>query len=106
MDALKPDLRAVKIGMILPLTGDFSSYGSESLEAALYGIEQFNKHLESTGQDWYLDPVVEDTATNPVQSLEKIQNLRAKNIELVLGYTSGSLNAVKSYADSNAMMAF
>ena len=106
MDALKPDLRAVKIGMILPLTGDFSSYGSESLEAALYGIEQFNKHLESTGQDWYLDPVVEDTATNPVQSLEKIQNLRAKNIELVLGYTSGSLNAVKSYADSNAMMVF
>ena len=45
MDALKPDLRAVKIGMILPLTGDFSSYGSESLEAALYGIEQFNKEF-------------------------------------------------------------
>ena len=53
LDTINPDLRAVKIGMILPLTGDFSSYGSESQKAALYGIEQFNKHLESTGQDWY-----------------------------------------------------
>ena len=106
LDDKKSDLRAVKIGMILPLTGDFSSYGSESMEAALYGIDQFNKYLESTDQDWYLDPVVEDTATNPVQALEKIQNLRAKNIELVLGYTSGSLNAVQSYANSNGVMVF
>ncbi|MDI1495296.1 MAG: ABC-type branched-chain amino acid transport system, periplasmic component [Cenarchaeum symbiont of Oopsacas minuta] len=100
------DLQAIKIGMILPLTGDFSSYGSESREAALYGIKEFNKYLVSIDQNWYLDPVIEDTATNPVQALEKIQNLRAKNIELVLGYTSGSTNAVRSYVDSNNMMVF
>ena len=98
---------AVKIGIMLPLTGDLSSHGEENLLGTTFGIEDFNKYLKDAGEDWYLEAVIEDTATNPVQALEKIQNLRAKNIELVVGpESSSSTSSVLQYADSNDMIIF
>ena len=98
---------AVKIGIMLPLTGDLSSHGEENLMGAMFGIKTFNKYLKDAGEDWYLEAITEDTATNPVQALDKIQNLRAKNIELVMGpETSSSTSSVLQYADNNNMIIF
>ncbi|MDI1495294.1 MAG: ABC-type branched-chain amino acid transport system, periplasmic component [Cenarchaeum symbiont of Oopsacas minuta] len=98
---------AVEIGVLLPLTGDLSSHGEENLQGTLYAVEEFNEYLKEMGKDWYLKTVIEDTATNPVQALEKIQNLKAKNIELVIGpETSSSTSSVLQYADNNNMVIF
>ena len=97
----------VKIGIMLPLTGDLSSHGEENLMGAMFGIDTFNKYLKDAGEDWQLVAIEEDTATNPVQALDKIQNLRAKNIELVMGpETSSSTSSVLQYADNNNMIIF
>ena len=82
---------SVQIGAILPITGDLSTYGLESKVAAELAVEDFNAHLdESTDAEWRLDIVVEDTGSNPVNALEKLSALHAKNIKVVLGPLSSA----------------
>ena len=57
------------------------------------------------GQTWTLDIQIEDTATDPVKALEKLQELNAKGIGIIVGpQTSGETRNIKGYADSNNML--
>ncbi len=100
---LLPDV--VEIGAMLPATGDWSSHGSDNVIATRLALGDFNDHLESIGAPWRMDLVVEDTQTDPVVALEKIQSLNSKGIKLVVGAeTSAELHHIKPYADSNGML--
>lgn len=97
----------VTIGLILPLTGDLASKGHENWEGSKFGLEQFNKYLEDTGEPWQLNMVSEDSATSPVVALEKLTSLKAKGIDIVVGpETSSNIRNLKGYADSNNMLLF
>ncbi len=95
----------VKIGLILPLTGDLATHGEENWEGSKLGVFDFNKHLEKLGALWTLKMVSEDSATSPVIALEKLTALNAKGISIVVGVeTSSNIRNIKGYADSNNML--
>ncbi|WP_316505325.1 ABC transporter substrate-binding protein [Nitrosopumilus sp.] len=95
----------VTIGLILPLTGDLATHGIENHEGSKFGVEEFNKHLESIGASWHLKMISEDSATNPVIALEKLSALNAKGIGIVVGpETSSNIRNIKGYSDSNNML--
>ncbi len=95
----------VNIGMLLPATGDIASHGEDSIIASRLGVEDFNAYLRDAGETWQMNLVGEDTQTDPIIALEKIQSLNSKGIKLILGTeTSAELINVKSYADSNDML--
>ncbi len=97
----------IKIGLILPLTGDLSSKGNENWEGSKFGISEFNKYLQEIDAPWHLKMVSEDSATNPVVALEKLSSLKAKGIDLVMGpETSSNIKNLKGYSDSNNMLLF
>ncbi len=95
----------IKIGSILPLTGDLASHGGHNLAATKLGVDDFNSHLESLNAPWSLKLVSEDSATSPVVALEKLTSLYAKNIDIVIGpETSSNIRNMKGYADSNNIL--
>ena len=95
----------VSIGVVLPATGDLSSHGQDNNIAVQLAADDLNEHLDSVGAGWNVNLVVEDSQTDPVIALEKIQSLNSKGIKFILGTeTSAELRNVKQYADSNGMM--
>ena len=97
----------VTIGMITSLTGDLSFLGLETSEAAKLAVDDFNKYLKDTDASWRLKLVIEDSATSPVQSLEKLTSLYSKGIDVVVGLpTSAGLRNMAGYAESNNILLF
>ena len=97
----------VKIGLILPLSGDLASHGNENWEGSKFAVTEFNKYLKEIKAPWHLTMVSEDSATNPVVALEKLSSLKAKGIDLVVGpETSSNVRSLKGYSDSNNMLLF
>ena len=95
----------INIGVIYPLTGDLAERGTHRLAGAELGAADFNAYLESIGANWQIILNVEDTETKPTASLEKVQLLHAKGINLVIGPAgSGNVLSVKPYADQNNML--
>lgn len=95
----------VTVGVMLPATGDLASHGQDNRIATELALVDFNAYLDEKGADWEMDLVVEDTQTDPVVALEKIQSLNSKGVSLILGTeTSAELRNIKSYADTNNMM--
>ena len=95
----------VNVGVMLPATGDLSSHGRDNHIAVKFAAADFNDYLESKAAHWRINLIVEDTQTDPIIALEKIQSLNSKGVNLILGTeTSAELRNVKSYADSNNIM--
>ena len=101
----QPLTGTITIGSLLPLTGDLGSYGENSRSAIELAENDFTAYLAKMGQTWTLDIQIEDTATDPVKALEKLQELNAKGIGIIVGpQTSGETRNIKGYADSNNML--
>jgi len=95
----------ITMGAILPLTGISSSLG-ESEGAALHiAVNDVNDYFSSINSSNRVELIVEDTQTNPTVSLEKLKQLEAKNIKIVIGpATSAELQAVTDYANENGIL--
>ena len=95
----------VTIGGLFPLTGDASSIGTDTREAALLAVEDFNAYLSQQGAQWQLAMTAEDTATNPVIALEKFQTLSAQGVTAVVGpFGSAQVQNIKGYSDTNDLL--
>ena len=95
----------VRIGALVPLSGDGSANGADVSVSLELAEAAFNRYLQESGVEWTLDITVEDTSTSPVVALEKLTGLKAKGISAVVGtYSSAELHNVKGYADSNEML--
>ncbi|ABK77249.1 ABC-type branched-chain amino acid transport system, periplasmic component [Cenarchaeum symbiosum A] len=95
----------IDIGLVLPATGDVSWHGYDNGLAAQLALEDFNRYLDKIDAGWEFNLVVEDSQSDPVVALEKIQSLNSKGIKLVLGTeTSAELRNVRNYAESNGML--
>ncbi len=95
----------VTIGILLPLTGDLATHGTENLEGTKLGIADFNSHLAEAGAGWSLKALAEDSATSPVIALERLASLYARGVPVVIGpIASSSIQNIKGYADSNNML--
>ena len=97
----------ITTGAILPLTGSLSSHGEENWAATVLAVDDFNAYLAGKGAGWSLGVVVEDSQTSPAAALEGLRKHFSRGIEIVFGpETSGNLQGVKGYADSNGILLF
>ena len=96
----------VQIAILLPLTGGLSSHGEQMNYAAELAVADFNEYLAEKGMTWQLSAVSEDTATNPVSALEKVQALHAKGVDIIVGPAgSDQLRGILGYMNDNNMIA-
>lgn len=95
----------VTLGAILPLTGSTSSLGESEEEALRIAVKDVNNYFFKINSSTRIELVVEDTQTNPTMSLEKLKQLAAKGIRIVIGpATSAELEAIGDYANENGIL--
>ncbi|MFL6381237.1 MAG: penicillin-binding protein activator [Nitrososphaeraceae archaeon] len=97
--------QTVTIGALLPITGVSSSLGESEVAALKIATKDINEYLFKTHSSIGIKLVIEDTQSNPSVSLEKLKQLAAKGIKIVIGpATSAAVQGVKDYADKNGII--
>lgn len=95
----------VKIGALLPLTGDLSTFGKRNQGALQLAIEDINNFAEIVGSKFRFQLVVEDTGTDPQTARSRIEALAAQGVKLYVGpMSSGEVSQVKPFADANKLV--
>lgn len=95
----------ITIGALIPITGEVSSMGNDMRVAIGLAVNDFNNYLASNGAEWRLGVFIEDTATNPVITLEKVQTMHSRGIDLFVGpFTSANTQNIKGYTDANGLL--
>ena len=64
-----------------------------------------NAYFSKTNSKTRVGLIIEDTQSNPANSLERLKNLAAKGIRIVIGpATSADVQAVEDYANENGIL--
>jgi branched-chain amino acid transport system substrate-binding protein len=93
------------IGVLLPLSGDFSESGEASRIAIEVAADDINDYFTSIGSDYRVRLHIEDTTTDPAVALEKLKALDAQGIRMVIGPgSSAELEAIRAYADEHGII--
>jgi len=97
--------QSVTIGALLPLTGAWSSVGESEDAAEKIAIKDVNQYFSKNKSNIRIGLIVEDTRTDPATSLEKLHDLAAKGIRIVIGpATSAELKELQDYADEKGIL--
>ena len=97
--------QSITLGALLPLTGASSSLGESEDAAIKIAIKNVNEYFSKSNSNTRVGLIVEDTQTNPAISLEKLKDLAAKGVRIVIGPgTSAEIQEVKDYADKNGIL--
>ena len=95
----------VKIGALLPLTGDLASFGKRNQGALQLAVEDINSFAEAAGSKFRFRLVVEDTGTDPQVARSRIEALAAQGVKLFVGpMSSAEVSQVKPFADANKLV--
>ncbi len=95
----------VTIGMMLPLTGAGSSNGESTKAAVDIALEDINHYLADIGSALNITLDIQDTQTDSLIAKEKLADMKAKGVQLVIGpYSSAEVAAIKDDADQNGML--
>lgn len=95
----------IPIGVILTLTGDFSSYGVRAQATAKIAESEINAYVTSLGIPTTFKFYYEDYETKPDVALQRLQDLYARGVKVVIGgMTSGAMKSIDSYADTNKIL--
>ena len=82
-----------------------SSLGESEDAAIKIAIKDVNEYFSKSNSNTRVGLIIEDTQTNPAISLEKLQDLAAKGVRIVIGPgTSAEIQEVKDYADKNGIL--
>jgi len=100
-----PELQEIKLGALVPLTGDWASQGEGSNAGLEVARDDVNGFLENIGSGWRVNLTTEDTGTDPANALKKLENMSNSGIRLVIAATSSSeLDATRGYANANGII--
>ena len=95
----------IVIGVLVPLTGDWSSKGLNFNAAIALAAEDTNANLASTGSGKKVRLLVEDTGTDPIVASEKIKKLQQEGVRMVVGpASSAEIASVKDWADQHGVI--
>lgn len=95
----------ITIGHIVPLTGDLSLYGNDSKAAVDIAVDNYNEYLDTLGVGWDIEVAHENSQSSPAIALEKLTDLKARGIDVVIGpYASSNVRALAGYVESNNML--
>jgi branched-chain amino acid transport system substrate-binding protein len=95
----------IPIGVLLPLTGDFASYGARGKACVELAESEINSFVKSAGLPVTFKFYYENTETKADIALQKVQTLAAKGVKVVTGLLcSADIQAIKGYADTNKIV--
>jgi len=95
----------IPIGILMPLTGDFASYGARGKACVELAESEIKSFVQSAGLPVTFKFYYEDTETKSDVALQKVQTLAAKGVKVVTGLLcSADIQAIKAYADSNKIV--
>ena len=96
------EAQEIRIGVLLPITGDWSSQGAISNVALGIADDDVNRFLKDIGSSWRVNLTTVDTGTDPKTALRELKNLGGQGIRLVIAAVSSSeLYAMNDYANAN-----
>jgi branched-chain amino acid transport system substrate-binding protein len=97
--------QTVTLGALLPLSGASASLGESEDAAIKIATKDVNEYFSKSNSNTRVGLIIEDTQTNPAISLQKLQDLAAKGVRIVIGPgTSAEIQTVKDYADKNGIL--
>jgi branched-chain amino acid transport system substrate-binding protein len=95
----------IPIGVLLTLTGDFSSYGVRAQATTKVAESEINAYVAALGLPTTFKFYYEDFETKPDVALQRLQDLYARGVKVVIGgMTSGAMKQIASYADTNKIL--
>lgn len=93
------------IGVLVPLTGDWSSKGQNFNAAITLAAEDTNANLATTGSGKRVRLLVEDTGTDPAVASEKIKKLQQQGARIIVGpASSAEIANVKDWAEQHEVI--
>jgi branched-chain amino acid transport system substrate-binding protein len=94
----------LRIGALLPLSGDATGIGRSAQAALAVANDDINTFLATINSDTRIRFVPLDTRTDPATALDDLKALHAQGIQVVIGpYSSAEVNATWRYAYENNM---
>lgn len=99
------DWKIIPVGALLNRTGSGNSLGESADTVLNYAIADVNDYLEDNFAFFTLELHREDTGTDSLRALQKLQALHAQGIKVVIGpQTSAEASALRAYAEQNDMI--
>lgn len=100
------EVREIKIGALLSLTGENANYGTRSLHGALWAVEKINQRGGLGGVPIHL--VIADTKSNPKDAVSAYRKLvDSDGVQIVVGdIISGTTLAVAPLAQREKVLLF
>lgn len=95
-----PPQAQLKVGALVPLTGRLAEIGQTAVATLEVSKDDFQKNYPVT-----MELVIEDTGSDPVQALQKLQVLQQQGIRVVVGpFGSEEVSAVLPFANQNQIL--
>ena len=95
----------VYVGLLLPLTGGYSSVGVQINAATALAVSDFNDYLDNKSAGWDMFMFQENTQSDPVEALERAQALHSRGVGILFGPAGSSrVQSVMEYVNSNNMI--
>ena len=90
------------IGAILPKSGSFASTGIPTITALKIAEQDVNEFFQKTNSSMRVKLQIEDSKTNPSETLNAIKRLHKANAKILVGpMTSAAVNAIINYTNEN-----
>jgi len=98
----QPESKEIKIGVILPLTGDLAEPGTKAFDGIKLAIDNYNETIP----DKPIKLIAEDSRANPKDGVNAINKLISVNhVKLIIGdITSGVTLAIAPIAEKNRVV--
>ena len=97
--------KEIPIGALLPLSGDFASYGARGKACIELAEEDINAYVKAIGLDVTFKFYYEDTETKPEVALEKVKSLAAKGVKVVVGLLcSADVGTIMGYCNEHKIV--
>ena len=96
----------LNFGLLLSVDDpDFGGAGEEMKLASNLAIADFNAYLKGMGSIWKIAEQFRDTDLDPEKALEEVIELKANDIDVIVGVpTSASVNGISNYVNNNDMV--
>jgi len=100
-----PPGREVLIGGLFSLTGGWSTLGKAGRASLELAIEDVNTYLAGNAAGIRFVAAIEDTKLDPDTALAKVQLLKARGVQLLIGpQSSAEVERLKPFVDANSML--
>ncbi len=97
--------RVIKIGALLALSGDASSFGQSSEAGVDIAAQDLLDHFLKTGINMGVQVIKADTKSDPAIALDELKELKSKGVKIVIGpSTSAAAEACLDYANRNDIL--